>query len=250
VTETARKPVVVLIPGGGSSVDGYFAELTDRLGESVRLIELDPPGHDEATGRRWLRLRDHANLLAAAIDVDEAAAVVVVGHSLGGLVALRLALDHGEKVDGLLLLDPSPLMPAMLLPRPLLNAIGAGRRLLRKTIALIAPRQRKSKQPRPRVLSLYTRLLWYLVLDGGALAADVSYTGLRGIPTVVVSAGEHSPGSVTRRTHEHLAAWLPGAGLEVWPDTTHGVPTERPAEVADAIALLLARLTPGGQGSR
>lgn len=250
MTNEIHTPLVVVVPGGGSSVRGYFPEIEQRLGDRARLLELDPPGLDEATGRRWLRLRDHANLLADAIDAVEPAPVVVVGHSLGGLVALRLALDHREKVDGLLLLDPSPLMPAMLLPRPLLNAVGAGRSLFRKTLTLIAPRRAEPKPQRPRVLPLLTRLLWYLVLDGGALAADVSHTGLRGIPTIVVSAGEHEPRSTTRRTHERLAMWVSGATLEVWSGTTHGVPTERPAEVAETIALLLARVTPDGGGSR
>jgi pimeloyl-ACP methyl ester carboxylesterase len=249
LTSTAKStPAVLLIPGGGSSVRGYFPELEHRLGGRARLIELDPPGLDVATGRRWLRLRDHANLLAEAIDAAESAPVVVVGHSLGGLVALRLALDHREKLTALLLLDPSPLMPAMLVPRPLLNAVGAVRGLVRKVDPRHARPQAEPKQP--QVLSLFTRLLWYLVLDGGALSADVSRTGLRGLPTIVVSAGEHASGSAVRRTHERLAAWVPGAALEVWPDTSHGVPTERPAEVAETIARLIDRVTSDGLGSR
>jgi pimeloyl-ACP methyl ester carboxylesterase len=238
-----RTPVVILIPGGGSSVHGYFPELEQRLGDRARLIELDPPGLDEATGRRWMRLRDHATVLARAIDASGRAPVVAVGHSLGGLVALRLALDHGEKLDGLVLLDPSPLMPAMLLPQPLLKALGALRKVFRDVLLRPTPLANR-EPPKPRELPLLKRLLWYLVIDGGALAADVSRTGLRGLPTIVVSAGEHAPKSATRRTHERLAAFVPGAALEIWPDTTHGVPTERPAEVAETIAILLDRVAP------
>jgi pimeloyl-ACP methyl ester carboxylesterase len=240
---TTSQPVVVVIPGGGSSVHGYFPELERRLGQLATIVALDPPGLDESIGRRWLRLRDHATFLAGAIDSERSAPVVVVGHSLGGLVALRLALDHADKVDGLILLDPSPLVPAMLLPRPLLSAVGAARSL----VGRIATRREQLRQTQPRILPLFTRLLWYLVLDGGALAADVSRTGVRGLPTIVVSAGEHEPGSVTRRAHERLTAWVPRARLEVWPDTTHGVPTERPAEVSKTIARLLAELGPGSR---
>jgi pimeloyl-ACP methyl ester carboxylesterase len=138
----------------------------------------------------------------------------------------------------------------MLLPRPLLAAVGAARSLSRRARSLAAPRRGELHHAQPRILPLFTRLLWYLVLDGGALAADVSRTGLRGLPTIVVSAGEHDPGSVTRRAHERVAAWVPGARLEIWPDTTHGVPTERPAEVAEAIVRLLAELGADGRGSR
>ncbi|MEP6811853.1 MAG: alpha/beta hydrolase, partial [Actinomycetota bacterium] len=96
-------PTVVLVPGGGSSVRGYFPELDARLQGRVRLLEVDPPGLDVAAGRRWLRNADHARVLAEAVRRDGAAPVVVVGHSLGGLVALRLALDEPELVAGLLL---------------------------------------------------------------------------------------------------------------------------------------------------
>lgn len=222
---------------------GYFPELEQRLGDRARLIEVDPPGLDEAAGRRWMRLRDHASILAGAIDVSGRAPVVAVGHSLGGLVALRLALDHCEKLDGLLLLDPSPLMPAMLLPQPFLNAAGAFRNLLRK---IPARRDAGAELPRPQALSFYKRLLRYLVFDGSALAADVSHTGLHGLPMIVVSADEHAPGSTTRRTHERLAEVVPGAVLEVWPGTTHGVPTERPDKVAETITTLLDRVAAAG----
>src|SRR4029079_12712409 len=90
-----------------------------------------PPGLDVAAGRRWLRNADHARVLAKAVRQQEAAPVFLVGHSLGGLVALRLALDQPELVAGLLLLDPSPLVPAMLIPAQLLRPIGRLRGKLR-----------------------------------------------------------------------------------------------------------------------
>jgi hypothetical protein len=34
------------------------------------VIEVDPPGKDIASGRRWLRLADHARWLAQAIRLD------------------------------------------------------------------------------------------------------------------------------------------------------------------------------------
>jgi len=237
-TATAR---VLFVPGGGSSVDGYFGELRSLLEQHATVIEVDPPRLDPARGLRWLRLADHAALLAEAVPRDDAAPVVVVGHSLGGLVALRLALDHPDRIAALLLLDPSPLMPAALLPGPLLRVVGEIRQMLRRLTAAVAPTRQKRVRA-PRAVPLLTRLLWYLVLDGVALAADTAFTKLHYIPVVLVSAGEHTPGSVTRRTHEHLAAWLPNARLEVWPDTTHPLHLQRPAKIAEAVVSLI----PGG----
>jgi pimeloyl-ACP methyl ester carboxylesterase len=180
----APLPSILLIPGGGSSVRGYFPELDARLQGRVRMLEVDPPGLDVAAGRRWLRNADHARVLAEAVRHEEAAPVFLVGHSLGGLVALRLALDQPELVAGLLLLDPSPLVPAML-PAQLLRPIGRLRGKLRHMRPLAS---RAATPRRPRAARLAERLWWYLVLDGGALAADLCANGLRGLPTVVISA--------------------------------------------------------------
>jgi pimeloyl-ACP methyl ester carboxylesterase len=235
----APLPSIVLVPGGGSSVRGYFPELESRLQGRVRLLEVDPPGLDVPAGRRWLRNADHARVLAEAVRQEGVAPVVVVGHSLGGLVALRLALDEPGLVAGLLLLDPSPLMPATLLPAGLLRPIGRLRGMLRR-MRPFASNRRAAR--RPRSARLAERLLWYLVLDGGALAADICATGLRALPTVVISASEHGSEGVTRRTHERIVSWVPGARLEIWPDTTHGLQVERPAAVAEAILSLLEQV--------
>jgi pimeloyl-ACP methyl ester carboxylesterase len=47
---------------------------------------------------------------------------------------------------------------------------------------------------------------------------------------------------VTRRTHERIVSWVPGARLEIWPDTTHGLQVERPAAVAEAILSLVEQV--------
>ena len=85
-------------------------------------------------------------------------------------------------------------------------------------------------------------MAWYLLCDGPKLAADLSAAKLDGIPTVVVSAGEHAPDSLSRRTHVRLAAWIPGAELQVWQDTGHGLHLQQPARVAEAALALLERV--------
>jgi len=230
----AARGRVLLVPGGGSSVHGYFPELAVSLAGDADVIEADPPGLDVAAGRRWLRVADGAGWLADAVRREgDGGRVVVVAHSLGGLFALRLALDHPRLVGGLLLLDPSPLMPAMLLPATPLRVVELGGRLRLP---------RRGAPRRPRAVSIGRRLLWYVGLDGIRLAAALAAGRLHGIPTVVVSAGEHDAGSTTRRTHERLVGWIPGAELQVWNGTTHPLHLQQPARVVElARALLAAR---------
>jgi len=229
---------VLLIPGGGNSVHDYFPQLATRLEPHATVIEVDPPGLDIASGRRWLRLSDHARWLAETTGLNRGEPVVVVAHSLGGLVALRLALDEPDAVAGLLLLDPSPLMPAALLPARALQALAA----LRSGATYLGRRGRRSAVA-ARSVPTSIRLLWYLVLDGGPLAADLAAGRLAPIPTIVVSAGEHTPDSATRRTHERLVSWIAGAKLEVWEGTTHPLHIEQPSSVAEAALALLERVS-------
>jgi pimeloyl-ACP methyl ester carboxylesterase len=225
---------LLLVPGGGASVDGYFPGLAGAVGSRGRLVALDPPGLDLARGLRWLTLGDHARWLARVVRLDGGGPAIVVGHSLGGLVALRLALDAPDVVAGLLLLDPSPLMPAALLPGAALRPVGATRK-----VAARLTRSRRDVPPEsvelpiPRAVPTARRFMRYLVQDGVPLAADLAAGRLGPVPATVVSAGEHAPASATRRTHERLIAWIPGAELQVWEGTTHPLRGEE-QRIADA----------------
>jgi pimeloyl-ACP methyl ester carboxylesterase len=238
---------VLLVPGGGWSVHGYFPQLASCLGASARLIAADPPGLDVDNGRRWLRLSDHASWLARLIRLDGGGPVVVVGHSLGGLVSLRLALDEPELVAGLLLLDPSPLMPAALLPAGVLKPFGASRKVAAATLRPLSRRlgrdlrrDRTGAPKEPRSVPTVVRLAWYLLFDGLPLSADLAAGRLAAIPTTVVSADEHTPDSVTRRTHQRLIAWITDARLDVWDDTTHSLHLEEPRIAEAAMTLVSA----------
>ncbi|MEP7210478.1 MAG: alpha/beta hydrolase [Alphaproteobacteria bacterium] len=103
-------PAVLMIHGTTSHLVDFDVALGKELGGKYRLLAYDRPG----MGRSTKRPNDAAQL---AVQADTAAdviraehpdgPVVVVGHSYGGAVALRLALDHPELVSGLVLLAPA-----------------------------------------------------------------------------------------------------------------------------------------------
>ncbi|TVQ44326.1 MAG: alpha/beta fold hydrolase [Gammaproteobacteria bacterium] len=106
--DQGRGPVVVLIHGlGGSSRN--FSPIADELAHSHRVIAIDRPGsgYSSRPPARSRALADQASVIATLLDQLDIESAIVVGHSLGGAVALALALDHPRTVSRLVLLAPA-----------------------------------------------------------------------------------------------------------------------------------------------
>lgn len=97
-----------LVPGG--SWDNFIG-LYDRptLRGAVRLASLDRPGYGgSGRGRVDPSLARQAAAVAAVVDTEgHGRPAVLVGHSLGGPIVARAAVDFPSRVSGLVLLAPS-----------------------------------------------------------------------------------------------------------------------------------------------
>ena len=249
------QPRVLLVPGGASTVHGYFPQLGASLRTQAEVIEVDPPGIGPANDGRPLRLTEYAAEQAQAARSRGDGPLVVAGHSLGGLVALQLAIDDPGLVAGLVLLDPTPPTPRAALTgmATFLKALAGlgpiGRRLwnaqARRDLRGIPMNSEQERALRaythPRFIAETCRWARHLARDGTALASDLAAGKLRPIPTVIVSASNHRPGSAARRAHQQLAEWIPGASLQVWENTTHPLHIQQPDKVARTVLTLLER---------
>lgn len=118
---------VVLIHGLGCS-GAYFEALIACLSPRFRVYAPDLPGHgrsDKPQHSMW-RLCELTDWIAALLDDCELDAPLIVGHSLGGGVAVDLAARYPEKVGALVLLAPTgvPDMPPLPGQIPLLALDG------------------------------------------------------------------------------------------------------------------------------
>ncbi len=101
-----RDPAILLMHGfffDGRSWKGQVEPLS-ALG---RVVILDGPGHGRSEAPPRFSLEDHADALLdvyAELGLERA---VLVGLSWGGMVAMRMALQHPEKVRAMALLDTS-----------------------------------------------------------------------------------------------------------------------------------------------
>jgi acylglycerol lipase len=105
------RALIVLVHGAGEH-SGRYEHVAERLvGDGYVVHALDHRGHGRSQGPRALIDRvDHAvtdlnALVSAAVQQESAAStpVLMVGHSMGAMIALRYASDHQHRLDGLAL---------------------------------------------------------------------------------------------------------------------------------------------------
>ena len=108
-TAGAGTPVVMLHASLGSK--SQWAGLAVRLASRFRVVAVDLCGYGDNAmplSSCGFTLDDEVRLVMSRLDalVKPPARFHVVGHSYGGLVALRLAARHAGRVAGLALYDP------------------------------------------------------------------------------------------------------------------------------------------------
>jgi pimeloyl-ACP methyl ester carboxylesterase len=104
----ATGPPIVMIHGASSNLQVMRRPIGERLAESHRVILIDRPGHGWSTRANSDQSSPamQASMIAEAMEKLGLGPAVVVVHSWSGTVGTLLALDHPERVAGLVMLAP------------------------------------------------------------------------------------------------------------------------------------------------
>ncbi|MFZ3500547.1 alpha/beta fold hydrolase [Streptomyces sp. 5.8] len=105
---TVRKesggPGLLLAHGGGGSVESNFGPILDALAAGHSVVGVDYPGTGGTPrSTRPLELDELADQLVAAADAEGLDRFAVLGYSLGGNVAARIAARYPQRVTALVL---------------------------------------------------------------------------------------------------------------------------------------------------
>jgi pimeloyl-ACP methyl ester carboxylesterase len=102
---TGGDPGLVLVHGGAAHAR-WWSHLAPKFSHQYHVVALDLSGHGDS-GRR--ERYSHAAWATEILTVCEAAGFdrppVVVGHSLGGLVAIQTAATYGDLLAGVVIVD-------------------------------------------------------------------------------------------------------------------------------------------------
>uniref|UniRef100_Q07JK3 Alpha/beta hydrolase fold n=1 Tax=Rhodopseudomonas palustris (strain BisA53) TaxID=316055 RepID=Q07JK3_RHOP5 len=108
-TPAPEAPTVLLLHGANLCLDDLQISLGEKLAQRLRVIIPDRPGQgfSEPGPGPVGSAEYHAKLLRGLMRELGTGPLIVVGHSFGGLIALRYALDAPGEVAGLVLINPT-----------------------------------------------------------------------------------------------------------------------------------------------
>ncbi|MDQ0447186.1 pimeloyl-ACP methyl ester carboxylesterase [Methylobacterium aerolatum] len=262
----ADGPPVVLLHGASANASDPM-EGVGRLiaSRGYRVIAFDRPGFgwsDRPGGGADADPAAQARLIAAALETMGVGPAIVLGHSWAGALALALALDHPERVSGLVLAAgvgmpmPGPItLPwywNLALKPPVLWLLS---RTVGPPMAMVFLRDAgarvfKPEEPVPGYLvasraalvlrpdTLLANVQDLVGLPSALAALSPRYGTLR-VPTTVVS-GADDPIVKPDLQAKRLAQAIPHARLVLLPATGHMLHYTQPEALADAVAGLAA----------
>jgi pimeloyl-ACP methyl ester carboxylesterase len=101
-------PAALLVHGHASSKAIWARIVADYLGRHYRCYLLDLPGHSESDKplASWFTLENYTQLLRAFCAHFELNNILLMAHSMGGLLGLNLALTQPGLVERLILVAP------------------------------------------------------------------------------------------------------------------------------------------------
>ena len=104
----ADRPSVVLLHGIGGRAFGWQAQLDALAAQGWHALAWDMPGYGDSPMAEPYTFDALADALAALLDAQGLDKAAVVGHSLGGMVALQLWARQPQRVAELVLAGSSP----------------------------------------------------------------------------------------------------------------------------------------------
>ena len=101
--------ITLLLHGFGGDLDNWIFNL-GTLSEKNRLVALDLPGHGKSTKTIIdSSIKGMGKFVSKFLELHNLTSVNIVGHSMGGAIAMQMLLDHPQTVKSLTLIGSAGL---------------------------------------------------------------------------------------------------------------------------------------------
>jgi non-heme chloroperoxidase len=240
---------VLLLPGPTDSWRSYQPVL-DILPHGIRAVAVSQRGHgDSDKPEDGYSVEGFAADAVSLLDAFAIERAVLAGHSGSCLVARRVALDHPERVAGLILeASPTTLRDDARLRDFVENVVAHLDDPIGPDFARSFVTGTSSTRVPPEVVEMLAMELakvparvWRETFTGLLRYDDVLELPLIEAPTLLVWGDADV--LVSRDMQDHLAGAIPGADLHVYPDVGHTPRWEDPARFSSDLAAFARRIS-------
>jgi non-heme chloroperoxidase len=247
-------PVVML--HGATDSWRSFEYVLPHLPDDIRAIAVSLRGHGDApTPERGYRIDDFAGDVAALMDELELGRAVLVGHSMGTMVAQRVAIERPERVLGLVLAgtfgQPQANNATLL---ELRDEFGEIQGRIAREVAHEFQVSTTAKPLDPEQLAVFVdeslKVPAHVWREMFTNLPEVDYSDdLRGLEVPTLLAWGGADAMIGRAEQDVLVDLLPDARLEVYEGVGHALHWEQPLRFARDLAAF-SRYSAGLQLSR
>lgn len=254
ITSMGSGSPVVLIPGLASPRavwDGIAPDLAKD--HRVILVQVNGFGGDAIRENGSPGVLDGIVAdLSAYLDANDIDRPAIIGHSMGGLLAMMFARDHDDQVSRVMIVDALPFIGDLFMPGATVAAIEPQAAALRDRIASSPPSAAAAATMSITPAGQQQVAAWTLAANplvvAQAMYEDMT-TDLRpemaGIATPITLLYPTSPAVPAERTKDLYGAAFakaPNAKLVAIPGSYHFIMLDQPAAFAGQVAVFL-----GGQ---
>ena len=247
---TAHTPPLVFLHGIGGRASGWAPIQAACAAAGWNSLAWDMPGYGQSPLIEACDFDALADALAALLDAQDLAQAVLVGHSLGGMVALQMWARHPQRVAGLVLAASSPafghgsgeFQQAFVAQR--LAPLEAGRSMAEVASGLIPTMVAPGYQGPGLAQALACMGSISPAAYKAALGALVRFEQRAALPTVTVPtlclAGEHDR-TAAPSVVQRMAEKIPHAEYDCLPGVGHLLTFEQPEAFAQRLLNFLHR---------
>lgn len=229
---------ILMHHGYTGSHDAWWELITPRLKDRYHCIVMDSRGaSDSSHPADGYNIAQYARDVVAMADFLGLDKFTYCGHSMGGVIGMELGINHGDRLNKLILVAPAPADGVQSPP----EMHERSRKLRQENARETMIRERQIMAARPEVQSDYARSVdralsvsdghfedsWRALVDsrlGDRLSTITT-------PTLVISGAADGLLQANLKDFQRL----PNATLHVFSRVGHGVPTDVPDEFADAV---------------